>query len=174
MLKFWKSGDVNKNERVEEKLYRWLLEEGFTVEKVLDTNSIFRYFATKNGPPKFSIFQSRSKSDCIIVESGVAYNREDEILSRSFQNQTLILEIISNLLCKGFIYKIQPPQLQADKAGGIVFAKPIYYDGLSKDRFVETTSQTINMAIFIIVTLQRHATASTNSVTTPNKIQYLT
>lgn len=174
MLKFWKGKNIDKNGRIAEKLYKWLSEEGFTMEKVLDMNSIFRYLATKNGLPKFSIFQPLNKSDCILVESGVAYTKENEVLSRSFQNPNLIWEIISNLLPKGFIYKIQQPDLQTNKAGGIVFAKTIYYDGLSKDRFLDTIYQTINMTIFVIMTLQRQTATSPIQVTTHNKIQYLT
>jgi len=168
MLKFWKNGNANEtkevlaeNEKVQEQLERWLAEEGFTIEKRLDGNSSFRYWVTRTGSPKFSVLQPINKSDIILIESAVTFDGHEEVFSAiADQTRRLSWELQSHLLSIGFYYKIQPPDSQSNKPGAIFFAKPIYYDGLSKDRFLEATHQTMNTVVFVILTVQRHMAPS--------------
>jgi len=182
MLKFWKNGNVNESreafaesEKVQEQLQRWLAEEGFVIEKRLDGNSSFRYWVTRTGSPKFSVFQPRSKSDIILIESAVTFDGHEEVFSAiADQTRSLSWELQSHLLSKGFYYKIQPPEPQSNKPGARFFAKPIYYDGLSKDRLLEATHQTMNTVIFVILTVQRHvAPSATNPNGKRSNIPYL-
>jgi hypothetical protein len=182
MLKLWKNGNVNEikqpyveSENVEERVLKWLREEGYNAEKANDGNSSFRYWVTKTGSPKFSVFQPRNKPDFILVESAVTFAGHDEIFPKiTDQTEILSWELQSHLLSKGFHYKIQPPEFQPNRPGAIFFAKPIYYDGLSKDRFLEATHQTLNTVVFMILTVRRHlATSGANPNSKRSSISYL-
>lgn len=181
MWKFWKNGKIHENEgrwgrsdNVEEKIERWLGQEGFDVRKTGGGNSVFRYLAAKNRLPKFSVGQPKNKSDCIVVESGIGFDGIDTAgLTKIFsQNQNVSWELRLHLTSKGFFYKIHPPNPQANSRGGIIFAKLVYYDELSKAKFLDTVFQVVNTAIFIILTLQRHLTPSAHK-SKSTKLAYL-
>jgi hypothetical protein len=183
MWKLWKNDDTNeskeefeKSENIEEKLQKWLREEGFCVEKASGNNLKFRYVASKNGSPKFSVLQPRDKSDLVLIESGLSFNGiEKDLVSRIInQNGLLSLDLKMHLMSKGFFYRILPPDLQFSNAGALVFAKQIYYDGLSKGRFLDTVAQAISTIIFVILTIRKHmSTSATNSSERRNTMPYL-
>ena len=183
MWKFWKNGKIDENkgrlgrsESVEEKIQRWLWQEGFEVKKIGEDNSGFRYLVTKNRLPKFSVVQPKNKSDCILIESGVGFGGIDPAgLTKIFDNgQPLSWELRLHLTSKVFLYKIQPPNQQISNPGGIIFAKLIYYDELTKAKFMDTVFRVVNTAIFIILTMQRHLTTSATKITEkPGSLAYL-
>jgi len=168
MLKFWKNGNRNeieqpyiKSENIKERVLKWLREEGYSAEKAQDAHTSFRYWVTKTGSPKFSVFQPKNNPDFILVESAVTLAGHDEMFPKiTDQTEVLSWELQSHLLSRGFHYKIQPPEFQSNRPGAILFAKPIYHDGLSKDRFLETTNQTLNTVVFVILTMRRHLVTS--------------
>jgi len=183
MWKFWKNVKIDENkgrwgrsENVEEKIQRWLRQEGFEVKKTGKGNSGFRYLVAKNRLPKFSVVQPKNKSDCIVVESGIDFGGIDTPgLTKIFdRNQQLSWELRLHLTSKGFLYKIQPPNPHFNNPGGIIFAKLVYYDELSKAKFLDTVFRVVNTAIFTILTLQRHLTApATKSTEKPGRLAYL-
>jgi len=165
LWKFRKTGRPN-GENVEGQIQKWLWEEGFQVRKVPDGNATFRYLASKDRLPRFSIGQLSRKPDSIVVESGFSFKGfEKESLAKVFdQTENLSWDLRLQLTSKGFFYKIRPPDPHSNNPGGIFLAKTIYHDGLSKDRLLDTTFQVVNTTIFVILTLQRHLTVSTSSL----------
>jgi hypothetical protein len=154
---------------VEERVQKWLAEESFEVKKASDQKSNFRYFGTKKGMPKFSVFQPYGKSDLVLVESGITFEgAEKEKLAALFtSHQDLLMELRLHLESNGFFYRIQPPDLNSGKAGGIVLAKPLYYDGMCKDRFLDTVLKITHTTVFIILTIHRYLAASSEKMMGP-------
>jgi len=165
-----------KIENVEERLQRWLGEEGCNVEKLGDEKTTFNLWVTKDGLPSFSVYQPRDKHDVIYVESGVTFSGMEKKLHPVIvdSKHSLSWELKSRLLSSGFAYHIQPPDLQSNKPGGIVFAKTIYYDGLSKDRFLDTIHQTLSTVMVMILTVRRHVDkCTTNSTDKDHSLSYM-
>lgn len=183
MWKFWKNRTVNEDKEkgtrsrnIEEKIQRWLWEEGFEARKIWGDNSKFRYLVTKNRLPKFLVGQPKSKSDCLVVESGIGFGGVGKaILAKIFdRNQSLSWELRLHLASRGFFFRMQPPGQHSDKTGGIILAKLIYYDELSKSKFLDNVFQVLNITIFTILTLRRHLITSATKLTEErNSLPYL-
>jgi hypothetical protein len=183
MLKLWKNRIMaenrkkwEKSEDVEEKIRLWLWQEGFEVRKIWSDDSSFRYLVSKDKLPKFSVGQLKSKSDSIFVESGISFVGIEKVTLESIfdQNQHLSWELRLHLVSNVFFYKIQHSDPHSNNPGGIILAKLIYYDGLSKDKFLDTVFQVLHTTIFIILTLQHHLTISaTNATQSSNSLPYL-
>jgi hypothetical protein len=148
----------NSYRSAKEKVLKWLSEERFEVTEVQDEKSNFRYLATRVGMPKFSVLQPRGKMDSILVESGVSFRGlGNDSATRIVQDQSTLWNLRLHLESKGFFFNIQTPKSDSsDSDGGVVFARPLYFDGISKDRVLETVLDVVHTVRFIILTMQRH------------------
>jgi len=165
---------LNRNPQdVEMNIQKWLTEEQFETRKVFDERSNFRFIANRPGTPMFSVSQPKNKLDSILVESWITFNGvEKEKITHLFtQNPSILLDLRLQFESKGLLYNIQPPGANNDKPAAILFAKSVYFDGISKDRLLETALNLLHMFAFIALTIQRHLTSMRADTSVPSYLR---
>ncbi len=124
-------------ENVENKIRKWLLDEGYDVKKINDPRSHFSYSFTRAGDLHFFVLQLKNKIDSIIVFLFLGFGKEGTgtFSSMSDDKREKIREnIIVDLATIGCEYAFLPKEAP----NRIRLSKIIYYDGLSKHNFFES------------------------------------
>lgn len=122
---------------IEEKIRKWLLDEGYDVKKINDPKSHFSYGFTRIRDLHFFVLQLKNKIDSIVVFIFLGFGKEGSItLSNmsSDEREEIRGKIIVNLATIGCQYAFLPKETP-DR---VRLSKTIYYDGLSKHNFFET------------------------------------
>jgi hypothetical protein len=138
---------------VHEQIRRWLAEEGWAIEDTPDPQNIFDVMITlQNGKP-MNVFQRRESSDCISVGLNIVFddtnlNRFND-LPRSAQ-QTILDEIERDAMIMGVEFEMnQTPIIE------MLFSSSIYFDGLTKDRFIRTVLLVVRAISLSVRTITR-------------------
>jgi hypothetical protein len=101
------------------------------------------------------IFKPKDYQDKIAVYAGIdirQYKKEFDALNDDFK-ENLLLDISQGLTMMNLIVHFHPHHMNLER---ILFQDMIYYDGLTKDRIMNSLTNTLNAYGFIITVLQKH------------------
>ncbi len=141
------TGEVGK--RIEE----WLDDEGFSVWKLADENSRFSFKMTRDECPPLLVLQPQSKSDSLIVTSDVRLTDEgqEKLLALPKEREFMLFDLKMVLLSTECRCQFMP---SSKSWKSIRVSKPVFYDGLTKDRFFETVDVVSRAVSLVILTFQ--------------------
>jgi len=141
-------------EDVEGTVEEWLKAEGFSVWKLADDDSLFSFKATRDECSPLLVLQPQSKGDSLLVTCDVRLaDQGQKKLStlpekeREFMLYDLRMVLLSTECRCHFV-----PSAKAWNA--IRISKPVFYDGLTKDRFFETMDTVARAVSAVILTFQ--------------------
>ncbi len=140
------------SQAVPERIKQWLEAEEFSYVQLigeLARNTLFSYVVTLPSETELSVFQSSNKKDSICV-SGVLVLSADQVKQLRQKSKVEQEEIFSELQ-----FKLASVDVEFTFEGGEVYRKiainhPIYYDGLTKDRFFKAISM-VNKAYSLAI-----------------------
>jgi hypothetical protein len=139
---------------VGERLEEWLEAEGFNVWKFADDDSRFSFKVTRDECPPLLVLQPQSKVDSLLVRCDVrlADKGQEKLLAlpekeREFMLFDLRMVLLSTECRCQFV-----PSSRSWKA--IRVSKPVFYDGLTKDRFFETVDTVARAVSLVTLTFQ--------------------
>jgi hypothetical protein len=139
---------------VGKRIEAWLDDEGFSVWKFAGESSRFSFKTTRDECPPLLVLQPQSKADSLLVMSDVRFTDEgqEKLLAlpkkeREFMLFDLKMVLLSTECRCQFI-----PSSESWTA--IRISKPVFYDGLSKDRFFETMDTVARAVSLVILTFQ--------------------
>ena len=132
---------LDRVETAKGKIVGWLREEGFQFKEIKDASAYFN-IVTQVGRRAYHIFQNKGKIDSVTIASNLQFSNEqiDRFLKinrkekRSFFSN-LRIALLARETLGDFKVKPKPPE-QIEQV--FLSSKPIYYDGLTKDRFIST------------------------------------
>jgi len=142
----------NEIAEVMEKVKSWLVEEGIYREEVPDEDA--RYHFAVEFPPgsgmRSEIIQPKDKKDLLLIVSGVELAEIHYNALRSMpktKRDELLWEIRFELLFRDSDFQIIP---SAEDFRRIQFVRPIYFDGLTKDKLFECLRENFKCKLYII------------------------
>jgi hypothetical protein len=140
---------VTQQEMID-KVIRWLRDEGYTPEDVTDMHPNTAYFAKVmiNKRSGFHVGFSTKQLDSVVISEMIAKDKD-------YQNAYKLLPALDQT---DFFYDLKLALLQMNvtfnlengfrELQSVTVAKPIYFDGLTKDKFFDTVF-TVHRAIEI-------------------------
>ncbi len=139
--------DVVKN-----RIKTMLSEEGFQIREVKDANTHFNFVTVVGGVP-YHIFQNVNKRDSIFI-SGSFKIASHQIGSYSKMEQTrkeeffwnLRISLLTRQTLGDFKIKPKPPEKIEEI---FLSSKPLFYDGLTKEKFFSTLFEVHKCAVMI-------------------------
>lgn len=139
---------------VGERLEEWLEAEGFTVWKFADEDSRFSLKVTRDEYPPLLVLQPQSKADSILVTGDVRLTdkgQEKLVALPEKEREFMLFDLRMVLLSTECRCQFVP----SSKSWKIVrVSKPVFYDGLTKDRFFETVDTVARAVSLVILTFQ--------------------
>jgi hypothetical protein len=135
-------------DEVEDRIRKWLLDEGWQLTEQAATKIRFAFVAQDGTGLKMVISQPADKADRLSISANVTIDdKANKMLGALPQKKR-----------REFLWNLRFALLQTDvEFGGISeplkqvsVGEPIFYDGLSKDRFMEKLSQ-VRKAILLIL-----------------------
>ncbi len=134
-----------EQEKVKANVKKWLLEEGFKVQPIIDDKSVFRFTSADSGGMKFQVLQPIEKADEVVFVAGITVTKEQQQILQNKDNkeQSMILwKIRLGLLDAGVGFsRLSMPLDSFD------VHTEIYYDGLTKNEFMKSLNK-IKRALF--------------------------
>lgn len=140
-------------EEIQEKLEKWLSDEGYSITKGKENNNLFSYAFTLKGSPTFTVLQPKAKKDSIAVATSLALGLEESKFQKmpEKEKEEMLWNLKMLLLRSGCNYIFSPP----GKPFNIQFYKAVYYDGLSKNSFFEAVDIVLRAFLIALMTLQQ-------------------
>ncbi len=142
---------------VSRKIMTWLSEEGMYKDKVADDNARFHYNA--ESPPGsgrlIDIIQPKNRDDLILIGNGLMFSPEhlEKLREMDAVERTEFLwDIKFGLLFRESSFNILPDGTNPEK---IQFTKEIYYDGLNKNKLMESIRENYRCNLFVIWKLNK-------------------
>ena len=125
-------------ESTKAKIIQGLNDEGFPVKEIADSNAHFNLRTTLGGR-SYSIFQSKNKKDSVLVACTLRLTPEQiELYSKlkGEDKQSFFWNLRIALLTRQSVgdFKVKPGS-PAHFEEVFISSKPVYYDGLTKDKF---------------------------------------
>jgi len=142
-------------EGVGKRIEKWLIDEAFQISKVADENAYFSYKVTKDGGMTLSVLQPQNKTDSILVVGDISLTDEDQKKLATIpekERRVMLSDLTMDLLTTQCRWQFIPP---TEAWETIRVLRPIFYDGLSKDRFFETVDIVMRAVLSVIFALQR-------------------
>jgi hypothetical protein len=132
----------------------WLDDEGFSVWKLADKKTSFSFKMTRDESPPLLVLQPQSKSDSLLVTTDVRLTDEDQEKLSSMpekEKEFMLFDLKMVLLSTECRCQFTP----SSKSWNLIrVSKPVFYDGLTKDRFFETVDTVTRAASLVILTFQ--------------------
>lgn len=144
-------------EAAKSKIAGWLREEGFQFKEIEDSNAHFNIM-TQIGGKAYHIFQNKSKIDSITIASNHKFSSEQiEKFSKIKKEEkklffnNLRIALLARQALGDFKIKPKPPE-QIEQI--FLSSKPIFYDGLTKNRFISMLHDVHKSAMMTIWILE--------------------
>jgi hypothetical protein len=145
---------------VKSKIIGWLKEEACSPEERNDPNAFFNIGA-KIGNFSCNIVQSVQKQDSFAIATNLILAKEQIVMLQEMTPEKrqkyffdLRIVLASNNELGEFAIKPQPPERIETI---FVTSKPIYYDGLTKDRFMNSIFPVLKAIMISVMLLEQHA-----------------
>jgi hypothetical protein len=151
-------------EELKNKIINWVNNDRLTKFHVIDEEGKYdpeKYpFLLKVQTPNkigvIYIYKSKNYNDKIGVYTGIDFTGENKVsfdaLDNSFKEK-ILLEIVNGITMMNLVITFYPDYLNVKR---IYFQDIIYYDGLSKDRIMNSLTKVLNAYGFIIVIMQKY------------------
>jgi hypothetical protein len=140
-------------EKVKTNIQKWLLEEGFKIQSQLNTKTLFDFLATDANGVKSRIIQPTLKLDQVMIVCGVSIDENQQSTLLAMENKkrlTFLWNLRFGLLDLGVQFSSITAPLKL-----LEISKSIYYDGLTKDAFMEKLLEVRNAVLFVFWTFDR-------------------
>lgn len=148
--------------QIKNRILNWINNDTLTTYKAIDEgkyDSVKYPYLLKIQTPKVGdiyIFKPKAQLDKISVYARVDFTEDNQkafnALNPEFKNK-LLLEISQGITMMNLIVKFHPNYLNLQN---IHFQEMIYFDGLSKDRIMNSLSKVLNAYGYVIVILQKN------------------
>ena len=148
--------------RVKDKIRRWLREENIFPREALDPQAHFNFYI-QHGNLNVNIVQKVDWRDSIVVGTNVLLGplsgKIDQLNQEKKQEffWDLSLELLKNEEIGDFDIKPDPPNKVHEV---LIKSKPIFYDGLTKDRLMNTIYSMFKTMIMIPCLIAKYAIPS--------------
>jgi hypothetical protein len=127
---------INGKKEVIEKIQKWLKEESIEITNI---DNPFADYQVNTKNPNQSICLPKNKIDVIEFATSVYFTKEDQkayvALKNNEEKLRIIWDLQRSLLEINVEYEVKP---DFDNLESIIIKKTVYFDGLSKDRFMDT------------------------------------
>ena len=134
------------------KIMTWLSEEGIYKDKVANDNALFHFNAeSPQGSGRLiDIIQPKNRDDLILVGNGLMFSPEhlDKLKEMDAAERTEFLwDIKFGLLFRESSFNMLPDGINPEK---IQFTREIHYDGLNKNKLMESIRENFRCNLFVI------------------------
>jgi hypothetical protein len=134
-------------EKVKANIQKWLLEEGFKIQSQPNTKTLFDFVATDVNGIKINIIQPILKLDQVVIVTSVSIDENQQSTLQLMENKkriTFLWNLRFGLLNMGVQFSpITVP------FGPLEISKIIYYDGLTKNAFMEKLFEVKKAILFV-------------------------
>ena len=145
------AGDSVRNQRsaeIQAQIQTWLMEEGWRIRAENVPDAEWFLSGESEARVRIGIGQKRGRQDQIIIQGSVTFQQEQqEQIARlpSEQRNDFLWDMRLSLLNLGIEFSgiAEPPQ-------EVRISQRIYYDGLTKDRFLQRVSQVRNGVLTVL------------------------
>jgi hypothetical protein len=145
---------VNENTKeMEQKIRNWLLEEGFKITLLSDEHACFNIVAEDTDGRKVNVAQPIKKKDKITIATGAILSKELQqkvITLEAEERNRLLWTLRLGLLNRGVGFSGIEVPLESVEVSTI-----IYYDGLTKDNFMQRLFEVRKSLLFIFWMVER-------------------
>lgn len=127
--------------KIENKVQKWLSEEGFFRQKVPDDNANFHFIINYPEGHVLDVLQPKGKDDMILLAcaTNVSPEHQTEIRLLDFEKREKFLWEFRFLLNNQFVdFQLQHPE---NVLQGFLVTDEIFEDGLSKDRLISSVKK---------------------------------
>jgi hypothetical protein len=130
-----------------EKIKKWLSEESFQFKEI---QSAYAEFQIDLQNPNLSIILNSNKTDSLDFATYSSFSEEDKKAFAALKNKDkkieILLDLQRSLIEINVGYQLIPDMENLET---VMMNKKIYFDGLTKDRFIDTIG-TIQRGIFLM------------------------
>jgi len=145
--------DITESEKVKSNIQKWLLEEGFKIQSQPNDKTLFDFLATDTKGIKTQVIQPTLKPDQVIIVIGLDID----------ENQQSTLQAMENKECLRFLWDLRFGLLNLGVGfspisipfKALQISKTIYYDGLTKNAFMEKLFDVRTAFMFVLWTFDR-------------------
>lgn len=160
----WKNKMNNHNTNIKtdiddmsKKVRSWLSEEGIYKDRVADNNAHFHYIGEiPSGSGRlFDVFQPKNRDDLIIVANGFVFPPQHLKNLRDMDDarrEEFIWDIRFGLLFRESGFNMLPDIKNPER---VDFIREIHYDGLNKNKLMESIRENFRCNLFIIWKLNK-------------------
>ncbi len=139
-------------DEVSKKIKTWLTEEGMYKDKTADDKTYFHFIG--ESPPSsgqlFEIIQPKNRDDLVVIARGLIFSpvHLEKLREMSAAERTEFLwDIKFGLLFRESGFQMMPDGNNPER---IQFTREIYYDGLNKNKLMETIRENSLCSLFVI------------------------
>jgi len=138
----------SRSEEVKEQIQKWLMEEGWRIRTENVPDAEWFLSGESEARVRIGIGKKRERPDQIIIQGSVTFQQEQqEQITRlpSAERNDFLWNIRFSLLDMGVEFSgvAEPPR-------EVCISQRIYYDGLTKDRFLQRVSQVRNGVLTVV------------------------
>lgn len=134
------------------KVREWLVEEGIYKDKAIDEDTTY-HFVVEN-PPRSGrlthLVQPKAREDLLLIASAIDLSQEHYEALKAMpkpKREEILWDIRFQLLFRESEFQMVP---SAEELKTIQFTRPIYFDGLTKDRLMGCLREDFKANLFII------------------------
>lgn len=127
--------------KIEDKVQKWLSDEGFFRQKVTDDNTNFHFIINYPEGHVLDVIQPKGKDDLIVIGCATNISPEHQSKIRKLKNREkeVFMWDFRFLLNSQFVdFQLQHPD---NVLQNFVITDEIFEDGLSKDRLISTVKK---------------------------------
>ena len=148
MTKGSSSTTNSRNEEIKEQIQKWLMEEGWRIRTENVPDAEWFLSGESEAQVRIGIGKKRERPDQIIIQGSVTFQQEQQEQITQFpsaERNDFLWNMRFSLLNLGVEFSgvTEPPQ-------EIRISQRIYYDGLTKDRFLQRVSQVRNGVLTVL------------------------
>lgn len=138
----------------EERMEKWLFDEGFNLWKFPDKDSNFSYKIRRDNCDPLVVLQPQKKTDSVQVACDIRLKEEERKklhgISKA-EKRFMFFDFRMLLLSTGCRWQFTP---SSESWNTLRIWKSVFYDGLSKDKFFETIEMVTRAVSSITLTLE--------------------
>jgi hypothetical protein len=141
-LELYREYIMSRQERdtIEAKIQNWLIEEGYEVSKKDNPKTYFTIAAKHGTGMHIGVSQSLESKDKVTVEGGVEITNPKFRELPEKERLDFLWELRYDLITNNIIFAMIPNGQLPNK---ILLLKNIWYDGLTKDNFMNTAQKIV-------------------------------